>query len=106
MPGARKIISLQKEAEDELRDSVNFYRANGGENLAVRFKKKITEGFRAITENPEIYPCTPEIEGARKYQLRQFPFSILYVNLKKVVWVVAIAHGSRRPGFWTHRLHF
>ena len=35
-----------KRSRDELRDSVNFYRKNGGENLADRFKKKITDpGF-------------------------------------------------------------
>lgn len=101
----RKIIFLQKEAVAELQYSVSFYRERGGEDLAVRFKKEITEGFEAISENPEWFSQTPEISETQKYQLRNFPFSILYVNLKKEIWIVAIAHGSRRPGFWTDRLH-
>lgn len=106
MSTASKIISIQKEAETELKDSVSFYRERGGEDLAVRFKKEVAEGFEAIIENPDWFPQTPEIAETRKYQLRHFPFSILYVNFKKEIWVVAVAHGSRRPGFWTDRLHY
>lgn len=101
----RRAVFLQEEAQTELQNSVNFYREQGGDALANRFKKHITDGLKTITENPELYPHTSEIAGVQKCQLRHFPFSILYVNLKTEIWVVAIAHGSRRPGFWTDRLH-
>ena len=105
MSRTRKTIFLQEEAQTELQDAVNFYREQDGHTLAHRFKEQIADGLKAILENPRLYPQTSEITGVQKCKLRHFPFSILYVNLKKEIWVVAIAHGSRRPGFWTDRLH-
>lgn len=36
--------------------------------------------------------------------LRRFPYSIVYVELEDEIGVVAIAHGSRKPGFWRQRI--
>lgn len=36
--------------------------------------------------------------------LRRFPFSIVYVALTELIYIVAIAHGSREPGYWKLRI--
>jgi hypothetical protein len=43
--------------------------------------------------------------GARRYNLDQFPYYIAYVDMADHVWIVAIAHGRRGPGYWKSRLH-
>ena len=39
-----------------------------------------------------------------KFRLTQFPFSLLYINRADCLWVVAVAHGSRKPGYWKPRV--
>jgi len=44
------------------------------------------------------------ISGTRRYVFPVFPFSIVYFVDNDTVHVVAIAHGSRKPGYWRTRL--
>ena len=36
--------------------------------------------------------------------LKVFPFYVAYVVEGELVWVLAIAHGYRRPGYWRKRV--
>jgi toxin ParE1/3/4 len=104
MPSEAKAVRLHAEARSELRDSVAFYRERAGERWAVRFKLRVAEGLKAIAAKPERYPPAPDLPGVQKLRLRQFPFSLLYINRTDYVWVVAVAHGSRKPGYWKERV--
>jgi hypothetical protein len=42
--------------------------------------------------------------GCRRYLLRKFPFSVVYMEQFGAVEVIAIAHHRRRPGYWQARL--
>ena len=44
------------------------------------------------------------IPGVQTFRLTQFPFSRLYINRADCLWVVAVAHGSRKPGYWKKRV--
>jgi hypothetical protein len=35
--------------------------------------------------------------------LHQFPYSVYYEELADRVWVAAVGHHSRRPGYWARR---
>ena len=100
----QKAVRLHPDARAELQDSVTFYRTCGGEMLAVRFKHVVERGLRAIAEQPERYGPVRDFPQARRIRLDPFPFSIIYVDRESYIWVVAIAHGRRRPGYWTERL--
>ena len=39
----------------------------------------------------------------RHFVLRRFPFSVVYFVGDKVIYVLALAHGSRVPGYWRSR---
>jgi toxin ParE1/3/4 len=43
----------------------------------------------------------PEVQT---FRLTQFPFSLLYINRADYLWVVAVAHGNRKPGYWKKRV--
>lgn len=101
---AGKPVFLHDEAKAKLQDSIDFYRERGSESLAIQFKQEVAYGFEALRRNPERWSPMLELDGIRKYRLLNFPFSNLYIVQPKKVWVVAVAHGSRRPGFWTGRI--
>jgi toxin ParE1/3/4 len=104
MPTRRTSVKLHSEAEAELQASVSFYRERGGPRLADRFKEHVEAGFKAILANPERFPPIRDIPGMQKFRLKHFPFSLLYIQRPDYVWIVAIAHGSRKPGYWKHRV--
>jgi toxin ParE1/3/4 len=104
MPGQPKALKLHAEARAELRESVAFYRERVGERWAVRFKQRVAEGLQAIAANPERYAPMRELPEVRRLRLKQFPFSLLYINRPNYIWIVAVAHGSRKPGYWKQRL--
>ena len=104
MPPQGKAVKLHAEARAELQESVAFYRERAGDRWAARFKQRVTEGLRTIAANPERYPPVPDLPGVRRFRLKQFPFSLLYISRADGVWVVAVAHGRRKPGYWRERI--
>ena len=41
----------------------------------------------------------------RRAALRRFPYGLVYVVLDDVLWIVAVAHSRRRPGYWHQRMN-
>jgi plasmid stabilization system protein ParE len=104
MVSSAKAVKLHPAAQAELQESVAFYRDRAGERWAQRFKKRVAEGLAAIAAQPERYPPEPDLPGVRRIRLKQFPFSLLYIDRGDHIWLVAVAHGSRRLGFWKDRI--
>jgi len=104
MPSRDKPIRLHVEARAELQTSVTFYRERAGQHWVARFKQRVAEGFKTIAANPQRHPPVPGLPEVRKLRIEQFPFSLLYVERADYIWVVAIAHGSRKPGYWKDRI--
>lgn len=105
MPPEAKAVKLHPGARAELEESVVFYRERAGERWADRFKQRVAEGLTAIAANPERFPPVAGLPSVQKFRLKQFPFCLLYINRANYVWVVAITHGSRRPGYWKDRIN-
>ena len=99
-----KRVALHPEARAELQDSVSFYREQSGEALADRFKRAVESAFRAISENPSRFAPAPDAPEAHVFRLKAFPFSIVFIDRPRHVWVVAVAHGRRKPGYWAERM--
>jgi plasmid stabilization system protein ParE len=39
----------------------------------------------------------------RRMPLLGFPYSLVYRHEPESIWILAVAHQSRRPGYWRHR---
>jgi mRNA-degrading endonuclease RelE of RelBE toxin-antitoxin system len=37
-------------------------------------------------------------------KVRRYPFRIIYLIQVDRIWIVAVAHLSRRPGYWSDRV--
>ena len=104
MPPRRKPLKLHSEAQAELQESVTFYRERGGNNLAERFKHHVEAAFEAIVANPGRFPPARDLPEVQKLRMKHFPFALLYVRRPDHIWIVAVAHGSRKPGYWKDRV--
>jgi toxin ParE1/3/4 len=70
--------------------------------LGGRFYAAFLTARHLIQANPEL--GNPFEHGTRKWNLGIFPYKIVYQDLPDTIVIVAVAHHSRRPGYWHWRL--
>ena len=93
-------VELHPEADAEFAAQIEYYeREEAG--LGARFYREVMASLDWMAQNPKV----PRLRRTyRRVNLRVFRFYIAYVVEGDVVWVLAVAHGSKRPGYWRGRL--
>lgn len=96
-----KRVAFHRLAANELIKSALFYdqrRAGMGD----AFLGEVGAVLEFIRAQPEM--GRPERHGTRSCPTRRFPFRIVYDIQPDRLWIVAVAHLSRRPDYWTRRI--
>jgi hypothetical protein len=44
------------------------------------------------------------LHGTRIFQLKRYPFGLVYIERGEKIIGIAVAHLKRRPGYWRKRL--
>jgi toxin ParE2 len=88
------------EARVEVSESVEFYEARL-EGLGLRFLAAVEDAAERIASSSEA--GTPLTGGFRKRIVSGFPYSVIYRVWEDHVYLVAVAHQHRRPGYWRER---
>ena len=88
-------------AQWELLEAANWYIDEGGELLAKEFEATALRAVRLVASMPmlgtRVYP------GTRGWPLRRFPYTLIYRIENADICVLAVAHQSRKPGYWKDR---
>jgi plasmid stabilization system protein ParE len=75
--------------------------------LAARFLDEIDAVSSALARAPRSFPrllgLPIDLEVRRAF-LRRFPYALVYYEMAGEVRVLAVAHTSRRPGYWLDRV--
>jgi toxin ParE1/3/4 len=96
-----KFIVIHTEARKELDAAIAYYEAQKV-GLGLDLLSEVEKTILKIQQNPNL--GTPHrIEGIRRYAIQRFPYLIFYTELEEVIWVMAIAHGKRKPNYWKQR---
>jgi len=61
----------------------------------------LESSYQAIIEFPQTWPKFQK--SFRRFLLSRFPFSVIYREQENEIYVVAVMHNSRRPGYWLKR---
>jgi len=69
--------------------------------LGDEFIAEVDAAILRIQRQPELGPVGKYDERSRR--VRRFPFRIVYEIQPDRIWIVAVAHLSRRPGYWIRR---
>ena len=95
-----KPVRYHPEASDETVESALFYESRS-EGLGSRFLSAVEDAESFIRN----YPAAgkPSDNGTRRHRVRKFPFSLIYREHSDHILIVAVAHFSRKPGFWKER---
>ena len=100
-------VKISKEAAQELEEAASWYekeQAGLGSRLITAFEN----AFKLLKEaNPPLMPVQGEAAklGAKRLILHRFPFSVITVELNQTIIIVALAHHSRKPGYWNRRIN-
>lgn len=72
------------------------------ERVGRSFQHEVDRSVELIESGPEQWPIFED--PVRFIRLRRFPYLLFYERVNApAVQVLAVAHGSRRPGYWRRR---
>ena len=86
-------------AQDELIATAMYYEA-ARPGLGQQFRDSVQVVLDRLLAHPEL---GEERRGARRLMVAGFPYDIVYRTTNSALEVLAVAHHSRRPGYWSRR---
>ncbi|EAR21684.1 type II toxin-antitoxin system RelE/ParE family toxin [Nitrococcus mobilis] len=99
-------VRILEQAAEEAIEAAAWYECERP-GLGAEFAQAIEAALDLLEE--EIVPLTnlpgqAGREGAKRLVLSRFPYDIIVRQQPEELIVIAVAHHSRRPGYWRKRL--
>jgi plasmid stabilization system protein ParE len=94
-------VSFNSEALVEVEDATRWYRENGGAAPSRAFMLELKRVVGLAAQQPGI--GSPGSHGTSRLYLKRFPYTLICRIEGDSVKVIAVAHQSRRPGYWGGR---
>ncbi len=92
---------IHEEANREFREALDYYSEISPE-LGVRFYREMERLMLEVCEHPLVFrqfdPPT------RRHFTDRFPYGVIYLVQPDHIWIVAVIHLHREPGYWRNRL--
>jgi plasmid stabilization system protein ParE len=96
-----KPVELHEQAAAEYDAAFDWYlqrRPDAACNLDAEFNRALAE----IAHAPQRWASG--FYNTRRFLLRKFPFLVIYRERLHDIQVLAVAHTSRKPGYWKERV--
>jgi toxin ParE1/3/4 len=97
-----KPFQLSDPATTELAHAIRWYEQQRA-GLGGELFDAITETIDLIRTHPEIGVPRRARRPSRQLRVNRFPYNVVYRIRDNDIYVVAVAHTSRRPDYWKHR---
>ncbi len=95
-----RTLKFHPEVADEISAAYWWYQEQA-EGLGDDFLNELESAYQAVVEFSETWSLFQK--GSRRYLLPRFPFSVIYRVKGDSIFVVAVMHNSRKPGYWSAR---
>lgn len=93
--------AFHPEAKAELFAAIDYYEERQP-GLGSDFSLEVLSTIENIISFPRAWPLlTDEL---RRCQLRRFPYGLIYSQHEDTIFVLAVMHLHRDPGYWQNRL--
>ena len=93
-------VRLDLAAKKEIRQAALFYE-DCRDGLGQEFLDAIESALEQIQQHPTIWRV---LKGRfRRYLLQRFPYGVIYALEGEVIYVAAVMHLKRKPGYWAFR---
>jgi plasmid stabilization system protein ParE len=93
-------------ARDELRAAIRYAEADHP-GRGVRLEAAVNHVLLRLGRFPRSAPRWPQLQGPfeiRRALVKRHPYLVVYALLPAQLVIIAVAHTSRRPGYWRQRL--
>jgi plasmid stabilization system protein ParE len=94
-------VIFHPEAHAEMIEQARYYE-DKAEGLGGDFLDAVEETVRRVADSPKAGAI--ERENIRKRMVSGFPFTVLYEIQPDRIYIAAVMHQHRRPGYWETRL--
>ncbi len=94
-------LTFHPSARAELIAAAKWYEQEAGSAQALDFRLAVQRVLSLLAAHPEI--GTPAPRSTRSTPLHRYPYSVIYRVEGDNLRILAIAHQSRRPMFWSGR---
>ena len=89
------------DAAEEYAEAAEFYTRIESE-LGGRFYDEIERLIETVCTQPDLFRI---FDGTARWHISTvFPFAIIYLDQPDRVWIVAVMHCGKRPGYWKDRI--
>lgn len=99
-------VRVAPEAQAELDEAVRWYeQRNAGVGLALL--NGLNNVLEAISRWPHAGTPVANLRTqriVRRRSVRRFPYHVVWTVTDGEIYVVAIAHNRRQPGYWSQRI--
>ena len=95
----RKLI-FHPDVKNEIKYSYRWYEKQA-KGLGEDFLNELEASYQIIKEFSEAWPNFQD--GFKRYVLAKFPFSIIYRKSGGKIYIIAVMHNRRKPGYWHKR---
>ncbi|MDP3091986.1 MAG: type II toxin-antitoxin system RelE/ParE family toxin [Nitrospira sp.] len=93
-------VRLDPAAKSEIRQAALFYE-DCREGLGREFLDSVESAFEQIHRHPAVWRI---LKGRfRRYLLQRFPYGVIYAVDEDVIYIAAVMHLKRKPGYWVSR---
>jgi plasmid stabilization system protein ParE len=95
-----KPVTFDPRAKAEVIAAVGWYERHSA-SAAAGFKRAFDAAIAQIQDRPTSFPVY--LGSQRKCLLKRYPYLLIFEELLDQVWITAVAHASRKPGYWLNR---
>ena len=95
-------IAFHPEASADLIAAIAYFNGQR-EGLGDEFLFEVEEASERIATTPSMFPKSTD-QGHRKCFVKRFPYTLHFLAENDMICVMAVAHKSRDPNYWRHRL--
>lgn len=96
-----KNLRFHNAARREIREATVWY-AESSRSAGHRFRAEVRAALASASSYPLRYPAY--LHGTRRVLLKSFPYLVVFLDWQDAIFVVAVAHGKREPGYWKNRI--
>jgi hypothetical protein len=98
------VVEFLPEASEEMTAAAEWYEERSA-GTGTRFLSEVARYAELLRAHPRIGTILRDRRGreVRAMLMRSFPYRIIYRAAGNII-VVAVAHTSRRPKYWSRRL--
>lgn len=94
-------LAVHPAAARELDAALEWSKVTFGARTAARLRRRFELAGEMLMREPAL--GTPDAARLRKLQLGRIPYTLVYRVQGETITVIALAHQSRKPGYWLGR---